>query len=516
MMTDYTKLVSSSTLNFAKEFGKHSVSALVGFEAERNWTEYIRATGNDLSTSSLTTVYTAGTKDANAYGWGNSMMSVLSRAEYNFDNRYYFSASFRRDGSSRLGAAARWGNFWSVAGSWRISNEAFMQDQDVISNLRLRASYGVNGTLPSSNYGWRSLAAYGYPYMTKPGGALANAADANLSWETSYTMNFALEFGLFDNRLNGTVEYFNRDSKDLLQDVPISYVTGFGSTLKNIGSINNHGWEVELSGDIIRNSDFRWSAGLNATFLKSKVVELYNGEDIIWYDPTGSDSRAKFIYREGESTLAFYGFEWAGVEKATGLNIWYSNNDNADIQLNGRNVVYNFSDADEIVIGDATPFAYGGINTDLEWRGLTFGLNFIYKLGGHLYDGAWKDMADDGYYWNRIRGQLYFENMWTDYNTDGTEPKILGTDPTDSMQKSSRHLHDATFLRLKSINLGYRLPNKWISKVGLSSARVYFNGGNLLTFSKYKIADPEVNHYGTRGWETPIGKTYTFGLEISF
>jgi len=516
MLTDYTKLVSSSTLNFAKEFGKHNVSALVGFEAERNWTDFMRSTGNDLSTSSLTTVYTAGTKDANAYGWGNSMMSVLSRAEYNFDNRYYFSASFRRDGSSRLGAAARWGNFWSVAGSWRISNEAFMQDQDVISNLRLRASYGVNGTLPSSNYGWRSLAAYGSPYMTKPGGALANAADANLSWETSYTMNFALEFGLFDDRLTGTVEYFNRDSKDLLQDVPISYVTGFGSTLKNIGSINNHGWEVEISGDIIRNSDFRWSAGLNASFLKSKVVELYDGEDIIWYDPTGGDARAKYIYREGESTLAFYGFEWAGVEKATGLNIWYSNNDNADIQLNGRNVVYNFSDADEIVIGDATPFAYGGINTDLEWRGLTFGLNFIYKLGGHLYDGAWKDMADDGYYWNRIRGQLYFENMWTDYNTDGTEPKILGTDPTDSMQKSSRHLHDATFLRLKSINLGYRLPNKWISKVGLSSARVYFNGGNLLTFSKYKIADPEVNHYGTRGWETPIGKTYTFGLEISF
>ena len=110
-------------------------------------------------------------------------------------------------------------------------------------------------------------------------------------------MNFALEFGLFDNRLNGTVEFFNRDSKDLLQDVPISYVTGFGSTLKNIGSINNNGWEVELNGDIIRNSDFRWSAGLNATFLKSKVVELYDGEDIIWHDPTEA-MHAKFIYRE--------------------------------------------------------------------------------------------------------------------------------------------------------------------------------------------------------------------------
>ena len=516
MMTDYQKTVSSSTLNFNKEFGKHNVTALVGFEAEKNYTEFMRSTGRDLPVSALHTVATAGTLDANSYYWGNTMMSVLSRAEYNYDNKYYLSGSFRRDGSSRLGAAARWGNFWSVAASWRISNEPFLQNQDVLSNLRLRASYGVNGTLPSSNYGWRSLAGYSYKYMESPGGGLINAADANLSWETSYTSNFALEFGFFDNRLTGSVEYFNRDSKDLLQDVPISTITGFSSTLQNVGSINNHGVEFELAGDIIKNSNFRWSAGVNGSFLKSKVTELYGGQDIIWWDPTGGDDRAKFIYREGESTLAFYGREWAGVEPTTGANLWYSNNENKDITYNGRNVVYDLTDADEVIIGDANPFLFGGLNTDVAWKGLSLALNFNYKIGGQLANGAWRDVADDGYYWNRIRAREYFENMWTETNTSGTEPKLRGTDLEDAMQRSSRHLHDASFLRLKTVTLSYTFPTVLTKKISVNNIRVYFTGGNLLTFAKYKEADPEVNQYGTRGWETPIGKTYTFGLEFSF
>ena len=516
MMTSYQKTVSSSTLNFNKEFGKSHVSALVGFEAEKNYTEFMRSTGKDLPVSALHTVATAGTLDANSYYWGNTMLSVLSRAEYNYDNKYYLSASFRRDGSSRLGSASRWGNFWSVAGSWRISNEPFLQNQDVLSNLRLRASYGVNGTLPSSNYGWRSLAGYGYKYMESPGGGLINAADANLSWETSYTTNVALEFGFFDNRLSGSVEWFNRDSRDLLQDVPISYITGFSSTLQNVGSINNHGIEFELNGDIIKNSNFRWSAGVNGSFLKSKVTELYGGQDIIWWDPTGGDDRAKFIYREGESTLAFWGREWAGVEPTTGANLWFSNNENMDATVDGRNVVYDLTDADEVIIGDANPFLFGGINTDVAWKGLSLALNFNYKIGGQLANGAWRDVADDGYYWNRIRAQEYFENMWTEYNTAGTEPKLRGTDLEDAMQRSSRHLHDATFIRLKTVTLSYTFPTVLTKKISINNLRVYFTGGNLLTFAAYKEADPEVNQFGTRGWETPIGKTYTFGLEFTF
>ncbi len=523
MTTNTNKLVSSTTLNYAKQFGLHNIGLLAGFEVEKNETDFERATGTDLPSSALHTVSTAGVLSSNAYTFGNNLMSVLSRAEYNYNQKYYASASYRRDGSSRLGPDTRWGNFWSVAGAWRVSEEEFMKDADYISNLRLRASYGTNGTLPNANFGWRALTGYTLKYMTQAGGGISTIVDPALTWETSYTSNIALEFGLFNNRITGTVEYFNRDSKDLLQDVNISMTTGFFSTLKNIGEFNNRGLELELGGDIISKDGFRWSASVNASFVKSKVTKLYKidgkAQDRIWFDPTGGDTRSQFIYREGESTLSFYGYEWGGVDPKNGKNVWYKNGavvDALDFDYNGRKATYSYSKAGQVILGDANPDVYGGINTDLEYKGITLALNFNYKIGGKLYDGAFKDVADDGYYWERIRAQEYYENMWTPDNKEGNLPKLDGNDLTDPMQYSSRQMHDASFLRLKNVTLGYNLPKPLLSKIGVSNTRVYFNGSNLLTFSKYKIADPEVNQYGTRGWETPFGKTYTFGIEFSF
>lgn len=235
-----------------------------------------------------------------------------------------------------------------------------MKNISLISNLRLRGSYGVNGTLPSSNYGWRSLSTYTNKYMEQPGGAVSSIADPLLSWETSFTSNIALEFGLLDQRISGTVEYFNRNSKDLLQDVPISNITGFYSTLKNVGEINNRGVEIELSGDIIKSKDLNWSLGITASHVKSTVTKLYGGQDIIWYDPTGDDARAKFIYREGQSTLALYGLEWAGVEDATGKNVWFLNNDKtATTTVDGRPATYRYQDASEVIIGNIHPKLFG-------------------------------------------------------------------------------------------------------------------------------------------------------------
>lgn len=523
MTTNGNKWVSSTTLNFNKQFGLHNIGILAGFEAERNKTDFQRSTGTDLPSSTLHTVATAGVLSASAYDWGNSIVSGLSRAEYNYNQKYFLSGSFRRDGSSRLGPDTRWGNFYSVAGAWKINSEEFMKNVSYLSNLRLRASYGVNGTLPSANFGWRTLTGYNAKYMSQAGGNISSISDPNLTWETSYSANVALEFGLFNNRISGTIEYFNRDSKDLLQDVPVSMVTGFSSTLRNVGEINNRGFEMELGGDIIRKDGLRWSASLNASFIKSKVTKLYSngttpaGQDIVWYDPTGGDSRAQFIYREGQPTLSFWGYEWAGTNPVNGKNVWYMNNSNTpDFQYNGRPATYTYSKASFIILGNAMPDVYGGLNTDVEYKGLSLALNFNYKIGGKLYDGAFKDAADDGYYWERIRAQEYYDNMWTPTNTTGSLPKLDGNDLTDPMQYSSRQLHDASFLRLKNITLAYTLPKALVNRIGSSSARVFFNGSNLLTFSKYKIADPEVNQYGTRGWETPYGKTYTFGIEFGF
>lgn len=209
-------------------------------------------------------------------------------------------------------------------------------------------------------------------------------------------------------------------------------VTGFSSTLRNVGCINNHGVEVELSGDIIDSKGWLWSAGVNATFLRSEVKELYGGADIIWYDPTSSDSRAQYVYREGQSTLAFYGYEWAGVDKTNGKNVYYVNDPKngkaGDFEYNGRGATYDYNNANYTIIGNAVPKMYGGINTSVSYKGIALSLGFTYKIGGDLYDGAYMDVADDGYYWERIRAKSYYNNLWTPDHTNGTEPRIEGVD----------------------------------------------------------------------------------------
>ena len=520
MRTNYEKWVSSTTASYNKMFGDHTIGLLFGFEAEKNTTDYTRASGTHLPNSTLHTVSTAGTLSSAGYQWGNTLASIISKVDYNYADRYFLSASYRRDGSSKLAPEERWGNFWSVSGAWRIKQEAFMAPVKWLSDLKLRASYGVNGTLPSSNYAYMNLMSYSSKYMGNPAGIISQMSNVNLSWETNYTFNVGFDFGFFNQRLRGTVEYFTRNSKNLLQDVPISGTTGFSSVLQNIGKINNHGVELTLEGDILRKKDFVWTAGVNATFLSSKVKKLYNGADIIWYDPTGDDNRAQFIYREGESTLAFYGYEWAGVDPTNGKSVYYVNDPDdgqkGDFTFNGRGATYDYNKANYTIIGNGIPDVTGGINTTATWKGIELGLNFTYKLGGSLYDGAYKDVADDGYYWERIRAESYYENMWTPTHTDGTEPALSGNDLTDAIQYSSRHISSATYLRLKTLTLAYTLPRQLVNKVWMSNVRVYFNAENLLTFSKYKEADPEVNSYSTRGWETPIGKSFIFGINITF
>ena len=247
---------------------------------------------------------------------------------------------------------------------------------------------------------------------------------------------------------------------------------------------------------------------------------MYRGQDIIWYDPTGGDSRAQYIYREGQSTLAFYGYEWAGVDPANGKSVYFvndeSNSQAGDFVSKGRGATYDYEKANMKIIGNGIPDMAGGFSTNVSYKGVELGLNFIYKLGGKLYDGAYKDVADDGYYWERIRSKHYYENMWTPTHTDASEPALSGSDLTDAMQYSTRHLHSASFLRLKTVSLAYSLPRELVKHALMTNARVYFNAENLITFSRYKDADPEVNSYSTRGWETPLGKTFIFGVELTF
>ncbi|GHE33474.1 SusC/RagA family TonB-linked outer membrane protein [Sphingobacterium griseoflavum] len=523
--TNIRKYVSSNTLTYTKTVDSHHISLLAGYEAEKNSTDYQFSNGVNLGSSTSSSIGTGANFRADSDMWGNNLMSSLGRIDYNYDERYFAGASIRRDGSSRFHPDSRWGTFWSVSGAWSLHKEAFLTESTLVSTLRLRASYGVNGTLPNANFAWRTLMYYKYNYKGSPGGLVSDGSLVNidkglgntlLTWEKSNTYDLALEFGFFQNRLTGSVEYFNRDSKDLLQDVPTSGTTGFARALQNVGVISNSGIELDLGGDLVRKENLSWSLRVNAAFLSSRVKSLDAGNDILWNDPTGGDGRAQFIYREGESVLAFYGYEWAGVNPENGRNVWYTNNETIDFDFNGRAATYSYSKASQIIIGSAVPRVYGGINSDFSYKSISLGLNFAYKIGGKLYDGAEKDVNDDGYYWERIRSQQYYDNMWSPNNPTGSQPKIDGNDLTDAIQFSSRHIYDASFLRLKNINVAYTLPSTLTQRAKISNARLFFNGTNLLTTAAYKMADPEVGQFGTRGWETPLGKTYTFGIELNF
>ena len=512
---------ANQVLSYSKQLGDHNIGLMLGHESSKNTRKYLSAQksgtySDDFPEFSMSTTMV----NLNSYTEELNREGYFGRASYDYKSKYFVEASYRRDASSRFYIDNAWGNFWSVAGAWNIMKEGFMKDISFLSNLRIRASYGVNGTLPSDNYGYMSLISYTNKYMGNPGGTITTVANSKLTWETSYNTNIGIDFGFWGQRLRGTVEYFNRNSKNLLQDVPISTVTGFSSTLQNVGCINNHGLEVELNGDIIDRDGWLWSAGVNATFLRSEVKELYGGADIIWYDPTSSDSRAQYVYREGESTLAFYGYEWAGVDKSNGKNVYYVNDPKdakaGDFEYNGRGATYDYDNANFSVIGNAIPKVYGGINTSVSYKGIALSLGFTYKIGGDLYDGAYMDVADDGYYWERIRAKSYYDNLWTPENTSGSQPRIEGLDLTDPQQYSSRHLFDASYLRLKSLTLAYTLPKTLTRKAFIENARFFFNAGNLWTIAKYKEADPEVSEYGTRGWETPIGKTFVLGVELKF
>ncbi|MDR2473915.1 MAG: TonB-dependent receptor [Tannerella sp.] len=514
----WLKMVSSTTANYIDTFAdNHNVSLLVGYEAEKNQTDIVRAVGTKLPTLTSKTVATAGEKTSNSYYYGNNMLSSFSRLEYNYAHRYYVSGSYRRDGSSKLSESTRWGDFWSVSGAWRIKEEEFLRNVEWLSNLRLKASYGVNGTLPSSNYGHIPLYSFGYNYNNEPGGIVSTVADDKLTWETNYTSNFGVEVGFLENRLTINAEYYNRDSKNLLQNVPISANTGFSSILTNFGAMNNRGFEIEIGGDIIRRQDLLWHVSINAATLKSKVTKLYDGADIIWYDPTGGDSQAKFVYREGESPKSFWGKEWAGVDPETGEPMWFTNNDKTTPykEINGRPVTNKWSGASETITGCADPDLFGGINTDLTWKGLSLYLNFNYSLGGDIYNSFERYVNDDGYFTSRTR-TVKAMDYWKKPGDVTQAPKLDLAESEQFCSHQSRWLYNNNFLRLKNITLSYNLPKQIVEKALISNCRLFFTGANLWTVASQDWFDPEANAYGVKSWEMPIGKTYTFGIELNF
>lgn len=501
-MVDRT--VSSTIANYNKNIGKHDFALMGGWEAERQEFLYTRLAKMDFSNFGATESALA-TNFQSGYTYRNlsNLLSAVSSANYSYDSRYYISGSYRRDGSSRLAPEKRWGDFWSVAGSWRISNELFMKSVNWINDLRIRGSYGTSGSLPSDYFGYMAVFGYGI-YGDEAAGYPSNLANSDLTWEKNRNWNVAIDARIFD-RVDIVAEYYNKTTEDLLLNATVASTTGFGSALTNIGSMENKGLELSFNVDIIKKKDMTLSAGVNWANLKNEVLSLSEeGEQIV--------SRPH-IWKAGYSYVQYYTREYYGADPETGAALYYSNKILPD-GTRDRTLVNRNNASSTILEGmTAIPKGFGGFNATFAWKSLTASMAWSYKYGHYVWDNAVDDIEDDGYnsYKNTSKEQL---KRWQKPGDVTQVPRRVAGNTQGGYYDSSRALKKGDYLRLKNMTVSYNLPDKVKNYLKLSNARVYISGNNLLTFTKLNF-DPEVRADGYYNFTFPAARTVTLGLEIS-
>jgi TonB-linked SusC/RagA family outer membrane protein len=503
-------------LHYNRTFGGvHNFSALAGHESYsyRLKYQYVQKTGlhlDDVGEFDNATVMA----DMDSYTHGKSLESYLGQLLYDYQGKYYFSASLRRDGSSVFHPDNRWGNFWSVGGSWRISEETFMEDIHVINNLRLRTSYGTSGNdVILDNTGMQIFTPYEDHYSLDPSGGLSLVYKGNrdLRWEKNNNFNVGIDLGMYSNRLRFEFDYYIRNSSDLLYNKPYPTSAGFSFIPENIGSMRNSGIEFTLSGDIISTRDFGWTAAFMGGLNRNKITKL----------PQERIIAGNRIRQEGGTIHDFYIPEFAGVNPDNGNSQWWGINPNTGVREVTQS--YGLTSNARIVAGSALPDFLGALNMNFRYKQFDFAVTSNFQIGGYIYDAAYVGMMHAGATMNNWHVDI--RNAWTETNRDTNVPRLNRTDQNANAQ-STRFLTKADFFSLRSMTLGYTLPRHLLANVGLSSMRFYATGDNIALFSHRTGMDPRQalssgitgNNNITAGSEfgyTPIG-TYSVGVTLGF
>ncbi len=538
----YKTYTGQQLLSWNKSFGLHNVEALAGHENYSTEYTYLYAIKTNqtfpgkvdfINFNDITSLYDY----KNIY----RTEGYLSRAKYNYANKYFAEASFRRDGSSKFSKDNRWGNFWSVGGSWIVSNEDFF-NVDEINYLKLRASYGeVGNDMGASFYAYQSLYS-----IEKNGGASALYKSQNgnddLKWETSSSINFGVDTRLF-NRVNLSVEYFDKRSQNLLVDLnlPLSNgstdpTVGASKILSNVGSISNRGLEVTVDVDVIKKGGWTWNVGANATWLKNKVVSLAeeNRKD-------GILTSSYHKVTEGGSIYDFYLYQYVGVDQMTGNSLFEIDTDKYSIDgANGKakvdsNYLVKIGDeyyttyntyARKALSGSAIPKMNGSFSTALSYKNFSLSALFTYSIGGKVYDTSYESLmsvnSNPGAIHKDILGawdgipEGMTEGSVNRIDANGTPVIDYGRNTYTSASLSTRWLQDASYLVVKNISLAYDMPKETMSKIGLRGMRFTATVENLATFTKMDGMNPQQTYNGVlyNTWLTP--RTFTFGVNVSF
>ena len=535
--------VNFNHLTWKQKVRKHSYDVMIGHEVSSKSTEYLLGQAMDFPFDNLgndnLSLGATPSKVASSYA-SNSLLSFFTRANYNYDNRYLFTATMRADGSTVFSAKNKWGYFPSFSAAWRIDKEKFMKNVNWISNLKLRAGWGTVGNDRIANY--LSLDLYS-PEKYGVGTNLTTVLtpkqlrNSNLKWEGSSTINLGLDFGFFEDRISMSVDLFDKNTKDLLLAQQLAHATGFSTQMQNIGKIRNRGLELSFNSTNIDRKNFLWQTNFNISFIENKLISLADGTDYV-QTRSGFDSNFTandYIAIVGESLGLIYGYEWDGLYQANDFTVTPDGKyilkegvvDNPSYTAGVQPGVVKYVDQtgdgkitseDRTVIGNALPKWYGGITNTFSFYGVDFSFMFQYNYGNDIYN-ATRVFATQS---RRGRVNMLAEvaDRWTPTNANNTVPKYDGYVTNDIY---SRFVEDGSFLRLKNVTLGYTLPSKLTKKAKISKIRVYATAQNLYCFNNYSGFDPEVSTAGNNpmtpglDWGAyPKSRIFTMGLDLQF
>lgn len=509
---DRRSLVFSNSFQYVKTFASvHNLDALVAYEISDYSNDNLYVSKENLANWEMVELDNFSvSRYIEGDSYGSRMISYISRVNYDYDRKYYAGFSFRRDGSSKLAPESRWGNFWSVSGAWRISDESFMEGlSTVLPEIKLRGSYGVNGTLPSGYNEYMGLSSYGADYNGLPGLIESQFLNSDLKWETNYNTNIGIDVNVLD-KVRVSVEFYNRLTKDLLMNEPTSLTTGFSSILSNIGEMRNRGLELEIASTIFNLENFNWTANFNISHNNNEILVLDGFQESII-----SGSQIRMV---GKPYNTFYLREFAGIDPADGMTWFYTNTVDAD----GNYVKEKTKDlniANAIPLQSPYPKVIGGLINNFRIHFVDIGFTFTYSLGGYSYDSAAGKLDKEGTT-NGLDANIptYYRERWRKPGDESIYGIYIANNLWDMADgySNSRRIHSTDHLRLKNLSIGVTIPSKYTDYVKLERVRIFASGNNLWTIAKWDMYDPEVGADGVMAWQTPQLKTVSFGLDVTF
>ncbi len=459
----FTNANWNNTLTYRKDWGNNSLNITLGATIEKTIAKNASVTKSNIPVNSLKDLNSAseiidGSGANTSYTFQNNVL----RISYNYKERYLLTLTGSYDGTSRFSKGNRYGFFPAAAAGWIISDENFMKNSGTF--LKLRASYGVVGNANIGNFAYQPLLSANISYFNEPGLQFSQLANLGLTWETGNEFDVAIDYGFLNNRINGTLDYYNKLTTNLLLQRQVSDFNGFTSIFKNGGKMTNRGIEFNFNADIVRKNNFQWSINGNIATLHNEVKNLPGGQII-----GGSN-----IVREGEAIASFYMPVYKGVDP---------NNGDALFDDGNGGTTSNYSKAPRKIVGTPQPDFYGGFGTNISYKGLDFSINFNYTYGNKLYWSGAEYLIGGSSIYNQYGTVI---NFWTPQNrrTNIPEPRLA----PNGANTSTRYLEDGSYLRLKSVQIGYTFQTDLI---GIKNIRLYFSGTNLMTITSFPGLDPE-------------------------